>query len=605
MVTRAEEAAEAYRRGLMGPKNRAEYEEAVRRGIVNDAYAAGRVRTGRGGAVESATGFMANVNRGSGIGDELAAAGGVLTGVLTGRKPLRSLANPVASYREELGYQRGTEDQYAASNPRAAALARGTGMAGVSALPAGPTVNLFATGGRMANAARGATLAAGQGALYAAADRGTAQERLTAASRAARDPVAIGVGAVGGSLATPRRARAPKPVAPDVEMLAREGVRMTPGQMRGGVAKAAEDAGTSQPFLGTAIEERRTEGLEDFTRALARRALRPAGIDLPDDVASGTAAIKYAGDKLSEGYETAIPGAVVRADPGFTDDVRTALANIDTLTEDNRARLADILNQRVTSRLPPTGQMDGRLYKQIQSDLDYEVGRFAAASDPDQRAMGDAIKGVQSALESAARRQDPTFAARIDALDRGWAELGRLETAAAKSADLSGIVTPRQYAQAVRAGDNRVRRRGVARGEALSQDFAGAAVRVLPSQIPDSGTAARGAWGMMTAAPGAVGGALVGGAPGALMGIGGTAATLNAASRMYRPEAIQAANAALASRIGSQGQREALAALAEMAARDPQTANLYREVAARLSGAAGVQAGAAATEVQPNYFARP
>lgn len=546
---------------------------------------------------------MANVNRGSGIGDELAAAGGVVTGLFTGRHKLTD--NAAEAYRRELGYQRGAEDQYATTNPNAAALARGTGMAGVSALPAGPTVNLFSQGGRLANAARGATLAAGQGALYAAADRGTAQERLTASSRAARDPVAIAVGAVGGSLAGPRRAPKARPVSPDVEMLAREGVRMTPGQMRGGVAKAAEDAGTSQPFLGTAIEERRTEGLEDFTRALARRALKPAGIDLPDAVPAGTAAIKYAGDKLSDGYEAAIPGRMVRADPGFTDDVRTALANIDTLTDDARDRLADILNKRLTSRLPQNGQMDGAMYKQIQSELDFEVGRFAAANDPDQRAMGDAIKGVQEALENAARRQDPTFAARIDALDRGWSELGRLETAAAKSADLSGIVTPRQYAASVRAGDNRVRRRGVARGEALSQDFAGAAVRVLPSQVPDSGTAARGAWGMMTAAPGAVGGALVGGAPGALMGIGGTALTLDAASRMYAPEAIQAANAALASRIGSQGQREALAALAEMAARDPKTAELYRQVAARLPRVAGVQGGAAASEAQPNYFARP
>lgn len=569
------------------------------------ALARARVRAGsakpRGGPMEAVTGFMANVNRGLGIGDELVALGGTVSAMATGRRR----GNPVNVFKAELADQRAVEDQFAESNPRAAALARGTGMAGISAIPGGRAVNYFATGGRALNAARGATLTAAQGAVYAGADRGTGQERLAAASRAARDPVAIAFGAVGGSLAGPRRAPKGRPVNPDVEMLAREGVRMTPGQMRGGVAKAAEDAGTSQPFLGTAITDRRTEGVEDFNLAVVRRALKPAGIDLPADIPAGTRAVAYAGDKLSEGYEAAIPSVIVRADPGFTDDVRTALANIDTLTDDARDRLADILNKRLTSRLPPTGQMDGALYKQIQSELDFEVGRFAAANDPDQRAMGDAIKGVQSALENAARRQDPKFASRIDALDRGWAELGRLETAAAKSSDLSGVFTPKQYASAVRAGDNRVRRRGVARGEALSQDLAGAGVRVLPSSINESGTAPREMWGMVSAVPGAAGGALIGGAPGALMGIGGTAMTLNAASRMYRPEAIQAANAALASQIGSQGQREALAALAEMAARDPQTANLYREVVARLSGAAGVQAGAAATEAPPNYFARP
>ncbi len=571
------------------------------------AIARARLRAGsapqqrKSGVVETIAGGMANINRGLGIGDEIAALGGTVSALATGRRS----GNPVNVFKAELADQRALEDQFATERPRMAALARGTGMAATAAIPVGGQARLFAQGGRIANAARGATLAGGQAALYAAADRGTAGERLSAASRAARDPLTLAAGAAGGALATPRRAKAPKPVDQDVALLAREGVRMTPGQMRGGVSRAAEDAGTSQPFLGTAIEERRTEGLEDFTRALARRALRPAGIDLPDDIEAGTAAIRYAGDKLSEGYKAAIPSRMIRADPGFAEDVRTALANIDTLTDASRARLASILDKRLTSRLPQTGQMDGALYKKIQSELDFEVDRFASANDPDQRAMGDAIKEVQSALESAARRQDPAFAARIDALDRGWSELGRLETAAAKSADLSGIVTPKQYASAVRAGDNRVRRRGVARGEALSQDFAGAAVRVLPSQVPDSGTAARGAWGMMTAAPGAVGGALVGGAPGALVGIGGTAATLNAASRMYRPEAIQAANAALAARIGSAEQQQALAALADLAARDPNAIRLYREVAARLSTAAGVAGGARAYEAPPNVFAQP
>jgi len=216
MTTKAERAAEAYRRGLMGPETRARYEEAVRRGIVRDAYAAGRVNQSRGGPGASVTGFMANFNRGSGIGDELAAAGGVVTGVMTGRKPLRSLADPVASYREELGYQRGAEDQYATTNPRAAALARGTGMAATVAVPAGNTANVFTQGVRVAgrqvpqvlvNAARGSGIAATQAGIYAATDRGTLAERGEAMSRAMTDPLTLALGAGGGVLATQRRGK--------------------------------------------------------------------------------------------------------------------------------------------------------------------------------------------------------------------------------------------------------------------------------------------------------------------------------------------------------------------------------------------------------------
>lgn len=561
------------------------------------------------GLTENVTGFMANVNRGLGIGDELAAGAQAAANVFSGKTPISDVG---ADFKRSMAKQRQIEDTFTAERPKTAALARGTGMAATALVPAGNTANVFATGTRglnaatAANAARGATIAAGQGALYAAADRGSAGERLKSASRAARDPLTIGLGAVSGTLATPRgpkQAKTPK-VNPDVKLLTEEGVQLTPGQMGGRMQRSAEDAATSLPFVGDAVAERRREGVETFNRAVVNRALKQVDAKLPGDMPAGTEAVKYAGDLLSKGYDEAMPSRLIRADPGFADDVRGALSNIDALTPDHRARLADILDQRVTSRLPENGAMDGRLYKQIQSELDWEARRFSSAGDPDQRAIGEAIEGVQRALEGAARRQDPAFASKIDALDRGWAELGRIESAASKANDLSGVFTPNQYAQSVRASDTRVRKRGVARGEALSQDLAGAGVRVLPSKMPDSGTAGRAAWGMVASAPGAVLGALTGGGVGALAGIGGTAATLGAASRLYTPQAVSAANAALNTRLSDAARQDALRELAEMAARDPSLQALQREVAARLSRAAGV-AGGAQVSASGNPFAQP
>lgn len=163
------------------------------------------------GWMDEVAGGMANLNRGLLVGDELAAAGGVVTSVLTGRKPLSSLADPAKSYREELGYQRRTEDDFSAQRPRAAALARGTGNALTLAAPVGPGAQAFAQGGRMANALRGATLASATGAGAAALDRGTPEERLRAASSASVDPLTLALGAAGGALATPRARKAPKP----------------------------------------------------------------------------------------------------------------------------------------------------------------------------------------------------------------------------------------------------------------------------------------------------------------------------------------------------------------------------------------------------------
>jgi len=547
------------------------------------------------------TGVMANFNRGLGIGDELAAAGKTAANVFSGKVPLSGVG---ADYNRSMAEQRRIEDSYAADRPNAAALARGFGMAATAAVPAGNTANLFAQGGRAVNAARGATLAATQGAAYAAVDRGSARERLAASSRAARDPVTLGLGAVGGRMATPRKAKTTPKVDPNVELLAREGVTLMPGQMGGGLRRAAEDAGSSLPMVGDKIAEGRTTGFETFGRATLNRALAPVGHKLPDDIPSGTEAVKYAGDYLSKGYEAAVPGRSIVADRGLSDDYRDALANVGTLTPRAFKRLESVLNERVTSRFPQGGAIDGALYKKIQSELDFEVSRFKGSRDADEQAIGQALEGVQAAIEKAARRQDPAFAKQIDALDRGWAELGRIEAAAAKSTDLSGNFTPNQYAQSVRAGDDRVRRRGVARGEALSQDLARAGVKVLPSRVPDSGTAGRAAWGMVASAPGAVLGAMTGGGFGAAAGIAGTAATLNAASRLYKPEAIAAANAALMERISPSERQQALRALADLAANDPAAQELYRQVAARLSRAAGVAGGSQAGQ-SPNLFAQP
>jgi hypothetical protein len=567
----------------------------------DDGWAVRSVQpTPRRSLTQDVTGFMANVNRGLGIGDEMAAGARTAGNLFAGKIGLSDVPN---DFRQSMATQRQTEDSFASAHPHVAALAKGTGMAATAAVPAGNTANLFANSGRAVNAVRGATVAGLNAAGYAAVDRGTLKERAQGAARAASDPVTLALGAAGGAIATPKAAPRSATVDPAVALLAQEGVQLTPGQMRGGVAKTAEEAGTSLPFVGDAIQARRNEGVESFNRAVVNRALKPVGETLPDHVSTGSDAVKYAGDLLSKGYEAAIPSVTIRGDQGFVDDVQTALAHRETMTPDAQQRLADIVQKRILSRTNQAAAIDGRTYKQIQSELDYEVGRFSKSQDADQRGIGQALEGIQSALENAARRQDPKFAAKIDALDRGWAELGRIEHAAAKSPDLSGVFTPKQYGQSIRAGDNRVRSRGVARGEALSQDLASAGIKVLPSKIGDSGTATRSMWGMAASVPGAVLGAVTGGGAGAVAGIGGTAATLGAASRLYTPEAVAAANAALNDRLPGSSRQQALQQLAEMAAKDPKLNALRSEVAARLSRAAGVAGGS--QQASRNPFAQP
>lgn len=537
--------------------------------------------------MQQVTGFMSAVNRGLGIGDELAAAGDTAVNVLSGKTRWQpGVGNMLGAvgqqYRESLAKQRGIEDTYAAQHPSMAALGRGTGMAATMAVPAGGAA---VAASRPVNMLKGAVTAATNAAGYSLADRGTLQERVQNANRAAFNPVTLGLGAGLGALA-PATVRASKPVDENVAMLAREGVEMTPGQMRGGLAKHAEDAATSLPILGTAISEARQRGVESFNQALYRRALEPVGETLPSNIKTGSDAIKWVGDRLSKGYETTLPTGVVRADPGFAEDIQKVISDLPSLSETGQKRLAEIIKQRVTDHVPKNGVITGEVYKTLQSGLDRESAGFAVSSDPDHIAIKQAIDGIQAAIEGAAKRQDPKFAQAIDNIDRGWAELVRIERAGSGSGAEAGVFTPKQYSGAVRAAEESVRKRGVARGTALGSDIAQAGRAVLPSNIPDSGTAGRSMLGAVVAAPGAIIGGGMAGLPGAAAGYGGTLGGLALASRAYTPEAVQAANVALNARISNQARQQALRELQAMAASNPQVQALYQQVL-RASGLAG------------------
>lgn len=537
-------------------------------------------------------GAMANFNRGLGIGDEMAAGFKTAGNIFSGKV---GLAEAPQDFKRSMASQRQLEDEYAQDRPKAAALARGTGMAATVAVPAGEA-NLFAQGARTVNAVRGATVAGLQGAAYAAADRGTGKERLNAAARAARDPATLALGAVGGSLG-PARPRQVRPVRPEIRALSAEGVQLTPGQMAGGAVQHIEDAATSLPILGPAISGARRRGVEGFNRAVLNRALRPIGEELPAGIQTGHEAIAHAGDRISAGYRAALPEGGVRADPGFTESVSGLLPDIQTLTPRNSRRLQTIVEERLSSRLGADGRLDGPTYQRVMGELENEAKRFSTSTDADEQAIGNVLGGIRGALRDAATRQNPRFGERIRQLNEAWANITRAETAAAAGKDPAGVFTPAQYDTAVKAGSDTVRRRGYARGEALGQDLSSAAKAVLPNSIADSGTATRGMVGMVLGSGGF--------AAGGPAGVAATAGGLAVGAQAYSPRAIELANAALARHIARADQQAAMRELEQMARTDPSAQRLYQQVAARLARAAGAVGAAPQAEPPANIFARP
>lgn len=147
------------------------------------------------------SGFMANLNRGLGVGDEAAAAAGVVRDLATGYarfgtdKPGNVFSNNLGMLRDtynlEMAKQRGNEDGFNAEHPHLAALARGTGMAAPLLFSGGAAAPELAAG-RIGAIAKGATAGGAAAYGYGLTDRGTALERIEAANKAILPGMALG-----------------------------------------------------------------------------------------------------------------------------------------------------------------------------------------------------------------------------------------------------------------------------------------------------------------------------------------------------------------------------------------------------------------------------
>lgn len=174
---------------------------------------------------------------------------------------------------------------------------------------------------------------------------------------------------------------------------------------------------------------------------------------------------------------------------------------------------------------------------------------FRANDDPYKRILGDIAQQARDQLHSLARRGNPTHAARLRDIDRGYASLVRVERAAAGTND--GVFTPRQYDSAVRMTDRSARRRQSARGRALDQDLSKRAVDIMGN------TAAQGGSKDVNSlvALGLLGSRAVTGDLGAIAGLGG----VTAGSALYSGPGQAAARALLTRNPSAQSQ--AIAAL--------------------------------------------
>jgi hypothetical protein len=367
---------------------------------------------------------------------------------------------------------------------------------------AGMAAQTALTGGAAAPATLSRALLRGgaQGGLYGF---GSGEGGLE--SRAKNAALTGAVGVAGGALGhgTSRLVK-PQP-RPEVADLMKEGVRPTIGQIGGGVLKRTEEKLTSVPLLGDAIRAGSRRANAQFNIAAINKALKPAGLSLPKEAKAGHESVEAAHAAVSKAYDDLLPSLSAKTDGAFHAGMnRLASKAKADLTPDLRKVFNNQMMQIAGTARARKTTMPGPEAKEIMSRLGTLSAQFRKSTDAFQRNLGDLYGEARKAFQGMLVRSNPDAAQSLRRLDRSYALLLRVENAAAKTSSKGGEFSPAALNQATRALDPSLRKRSFAQGNAVGQDFATSAEKVLGNPYPDSGTAGR-----LLGAAGLAGGAAI------------------------------------------------------------------------------------------------
>lgn len=434
----------------------------------------------------------------------------------------------------------------------------------------------LAQGGNYIAGAKGAArlARAGQiGTAYGAASglgygEGSLIER--APSVATNALVGAGTGAIGqAGVDRLVRGAANPATASAARRLSRQGVRLTPGQMVsetpfvGEFIRNIEDvAGGFNPLMAGV---RRGQN-EDVVRAAANEALGYIGESLPRNARTGYQVSQSVRRVLGDRYDDVTSRISAQADPVVYNDLQDlTLRASQTLDDGNLRRLERILNDKFINEFDASGGLSGASFKRIETALRQQSER--ASRPTSTLADNDLAEFIDEARDIARNliaRQHPEEADAIQALNRGWATSKIIDRAVTGSAGFSrsGTPTPGELSQAIVNSSNLG---AIANENALLQGLATDARTVLPSTVPDSGTAQK---------------TLLAGTAGVL-GTGGLAAINPSLAGMiatgavvYSRPGIAALNAVYRA-TDSRAASEALQELARLAQRDPALIPYY------------------------------
>lgn len=273
-----------------------------------------------------------------------------------------------------------------------------------------------------------------------------------------------------------------------VQYLHNQGVRMTPGQMLGGTAKRAEDRLSGFGGLGDRITALRSRGIDDFNLATGKQAYERIGFT-PKTV--GEVGTEAASNAISGAYDDALGGVTSYADQPFMAGLAGVKANGQKIPGELAGEIDNTLNARVAPFIDPqSGEITGKNFQAIQRGVRQDMGDLSTKSRYD--LYRDEAAKIEDLLRGLVDRQNPGVVGKLDDANSAYRGHKILEDAVIAARNTGGRYTPAQLGNSVITNTKKFGGKAQAAStERPFFDIQRHGQDVLPSKIPDSGTAGR------------------------------------------------------------------------------------------------------------------
>jgi hypothetical protein len=223
-----------------------------------------------------------------------------------------------------------------------------------------------------------------------------------------------------------------------VQTLQRAGVQdLTPGQIKGGAARAKEVAQVQGGLAQKAYTVRIERANDSFQRATYNQVLEEIGARYKPTAPVGHEGVRAVQRMVSYAYDRILPHVKLKVDTKLEEALAANVNEAEQLRNPEARNFYTSVDRSVRSQLTPGATLDGKTFKEIESDLTRDIA--ALKSNPLHRREASLLENYLEILrEGAERSSPPEVAKRLKAVNAAYSKLTKVEEAAARNPGAGG-----------------------------------------------------------------------------------------------------------------------------------------------------------------------